>query len=154
MWNLHLLEKSPLVLFPNKICPFCFSRKGQCYQHRVRDAVCIIIPQFISNCKILCDLGRRYENKWRGERVEKGEVTLRSDMVYVYTINLPHNRLLLVSGANRTVSDFYTNNNNASCSSYAWEVNGRTKCTMVLQSCVWIQLIVSKLMRTTRKRVL
>lgn len=43
--------------------------------------------------------------------MERGEVTLRSDIVYVYRINLPHNKLLSASVASRNVSDFYTNNN-------------------------------------------
>lgn len=40
--------------------------------------------------------------------MERGEVTLRSDIVYVYRINLPHNKLLLASVASRNVSEFYT----------------------------------------------
>lgn len=46
--------------------------------------------------------------------MEKGEVTLRSDIVYVYRINLPHNtpefNLLLASVASRNVSEFYSKN--------------------------------------------
>ena len=43
--------------------------------------------------------------------MERGEVTLRPDIVCIYKINLPHNKLLLASVASRNVSDFYTDNN-------------------------------------------
>lgn len=40
--------------------------------------------------------------------MERGEGTLRSNIVYVYRINLPHNKLLLASVVSRNVSEFYT----------------------------------------------
>lgn len=40
--------------------------------------------------------------------MERGEVTLRSDMVCVYRMNLPHNKLLLASVVSRNVREFYT----------------------------------------------
>lgn len=43
--------------------------------------------------------------------MERGEVTPRSNIVSVYRINLPHNKLLSASAAGRNVSHFYTNNN-------------------------------------------
>lgn len=43
--------------------------------------------------------------------MERGEVTLRSNVVPVYRNNLPHSKLLWASVASRNVSDFYTTNN-------------------------------------------
>lgn len=110
-WSFRLLEKSPLVLFPNEKLPFCSNRRGQRYPHLETDAVCIIISEFIPNCKTLCSLGGSYENKGGGERVERGEVTLRSNVVPVYRNNLPHSKLLRASAASGNVSDFYTTKN-------------------------------------------
>lgn len=44
---------------------------------------------------------REEVREWK--RVERGEVPLRSDIVYVYRMSLPHNKLLLAS-----VREFYT----------------------------------------------